>query len=69
MTDDIRRIRLLTGHGLTDCKQAYLKMRCDIPLACGYLKARSLAVHVKGDREQWNLEQAEKYSKDFIKNV
>lgn len=55
-----KRLREATGLGLMACRKALMlaegpEFDGDVVLAVAYLEAASYAVHVKGDRNAWNL--------------
>jgi translation elongation factor EF-Ts len=59
----IRAIRDFSGEGLMDCKKALRSANGDPLLAVGILRASGLCVNIKGDRQAWNLRNAEGYAK------
>lgn len=56
--DGIRRLRDLTGFGLTDCRRAFDSAEAcggDVLVALAVLHRAGIAIHRKDDRDAWNL--------------
>lgn len=66
--EEIKAAREKYGVGLNEIKNALEKTN-DLLVAVGYIKYSGLAVKIHGDRERWNLQNAEIWARLERENV